>query len=106
MFYKDTMKDGRNLLLPTSFVSTVTICINLMTIYLYFNYKDLVPAIPNKFYIASFMIAIWAINYYIIIIKKEFLKRDFHKDKTGGISIIIYIIVNLVEVFSSIIQTN
>lgn len=26
MFYKDTIKDGRNLLLPTSFVSTVTIC--------------------------------------------------------------------------------
>lgn len=93
MFYKNKMKDKRNLLLPTSFVSTTIICINLMTIYFYFIYKDLVPAVPNKYFIVGFMIIIWLINYYSIIIKENFLKRNFHIDVKGGIAVIGYIIM-------------
>ena len=93
MFYKNKMKDKRNLLLPTSFVSTTIIWINLMTIYFYFIYKDLVPAVPNKYFIVGFMIIIWLINYYSIIIKENFLKRNFHIDVKGGIAVIGYIIM-------------
>lgn len=103
MFYKDTMKEGSNLLLTTSFVSTVMISINLITIYFYFNYKDLLSAIPNKYYIIGFMILIWGINYFFIIKKEDFLKRNFNKDKKEGTLVIVYIILTA---FFAIVAAN
>ena len=105
MFYKDTIKEKSNYTLSASFVSTVLISINLMSVYFLLEYLDLLPFIPSKYYIAVFMIILWIINYYGIVRKEEFLKFNFRKDKKGGILIILFMIATAV-LFISIANLN
>lgn len=92
MFYKDSIKEKGNYSLSASFVSTVLISINLMTIYFLFEYLNMFPFTLSKSYIVVFMILIWIFNYYGIVRKEEFLECDFGKDKKGGVLVIIFII--------------
>lgn len=93
MFYKDTIKEKSNFSLSASFVTTVFISINLMSIYFLLDYLDIVVQIPNKFYIVIFMVLIWIFNYFFIVKKEDFLNHNFQKDRTGGFIIIGYIIL-------------
>lgn len=93
MFYKDTMKEKTYLTFSTSLVSTLLVTINLMTVYFYLEYKDLVFAIPNKYFIIALCFLIWAINYFVIVRKERFLNRNFQKDKKGGYIVVGFIIL-------------
>lgn len=85
MFYKDTMKEKDLLIFYTSIVSTVIIQINLLSVYFALELTELVPTIPNKYYIILTGVIIFVLNYYLIVRKKKFLDYSFEKGKTGGI---------------------
>lgn len=50
-----------------------------------------------KFWIVLFMLILWSFNYYLFIKPRNFLRKDFKKDKKGGF-IIVFIIL-LIGVF-------
>lgn len=96
MFYKETIKEKANFSLSASFVTTVLISVNLISIYFLFFYLNMLVEIPNKFYIIIFMVLLWIFNYFFIIKKEKFLNYNFQKDKKGGYVIVIYIILTAV----------
>lgn len=96
MFY--AKREKHNHLQSTSFLSTVLISLNLITVFLTLNYLGLVQ-IVNPIVIGFSMIMLWMLNYYLIIRKEVFLNQDFEEDKNGGILVCCYIILSFLLVF-------
>ncbi|GAA4079395.1 hypothetical protein GCM10022389_26780 [Flavobacterium cheonanense] len=96
MFY--AIREKHNNILSTSFLSTLLISLNLIAVFLTLNYLGLVQ-IVNPIIIASSMVILWVLNYYLIIQKKAFLNQDFKEDKNGGILVCCYILFSFLLVF-------
>lgn len=103
MFYKKREKSHH--LFSTSLLSSLLIGFNLISIYFYLDYIDLVISIPNKYYVLLFFILVWSINYYGFIKKERFLKYNFKKDLIGGGLIVLYILLSVL-MFVSIANLN
>lgn len=93
MFYKDTIKEKNALIYSTAIVSSLLVNLNLMNIYYLFNYNDLSPSIPNKYYVIIFFVVSLLINYCLFVRRKFFLNQNFQKDKKGGFIIVAIVIL-------------
>lgn len=93
-YYKDKQNENEfQALFSATAVSTVIIYFVLLFAYGILNYFDFIPMINNKIYVIPFILIIGAINHYLFVKEKKFLRFDFHKDRKGGVYIITFIIV-------------
>ncbi|KQO32742.1 hypothetical protein ASF10_19995 [Flavobacterium sp. Leaf82] len=91
--------ENANFTLSASFVSTVLLAVNLITIFLFLNFYDIVTFIPDIKYLITSLICLWAFNYFFIVKKERFLEQNFEKDKTGGMCVVLYIILTFTFAF-------
>lgn len=96
MFYKDSKFESGNYTISTSVISTVLISINLMTIYFLLEYNEILILELSKGIVVTFMILVWALNYFLIVEKEKFLEFNFTKDKKGGYLIVAFILLSAV----------
>ncbi|WP_379804776.1 hypothetical protein [Flavobacterium ardleyense] len=79
-------------LISTSLASTFFVCFTLFAIMesiYFFKVSTSVNLGANyKFWILSFTFVIWFLNYYLFIKPRNFLRRDFTKDRKGGLVIV------------------
>ena len=86
--------------LSASFISTLLISLNLITILLMLDYYEVLEAFSTAT-IVFLTILIWFLNYFIVVRKESFLKKNFVEDKKGGLLVIAYIILTGVLVFAA-----
>ena len=100
--FRDFAKEGHKMsLISTSLASTFFLYFTLygiMGLIYFFKVSTFLNLGANyKFWILSFMLILWSFNYYLFIKPRNFLRKDFKKDKKGGF-IIVFIIL-LIGVF-------
>jgi hypothetical protein len=64
-----------------------------MSFYLLCSYFEIVPKIPNSYFIVGLLALVWVINYYFFVRDEKFLNYKFGKDKLGGYSVIAILIL-------------
>jgi len=95
-FYKDKYKDNdKQAIFGVICVSTTCICFNLLTVYFFFNFFDILPMFSNKYLVIPIMVGIGIVNYLFFIKDKKFLKYGFIKDRKGTVKIIAYYVISL-----------
>ena len=95
-FYKDRYKEGdKSAIWSVICVSTTCIGFNLLTVYFFFDFVDILPMFSNKYWAMSFMIGVGIVNYLFFIKDKKFLNCGFIKDRKGGAKIIAYFIISV-----------
>ncbi|MCW1147155.1 hypothetical protein [Flavobacterium lacisediminis] len=80
-------------LTSTAIFSCVFLCFVFYVLIL-FNYywtDKTIPNIDNIFVLLIFGVAIYMINYYLVVKNEIFLKRSFKKDKLGGFLVLMII---------------
>ncbi len=100
--FRDFAKEGHKMsLISTSLASTFFLYFTLygiMEFIYFFKVSTSLNLGTNyKFWIVLFMLILWSFNYYLFIKPRNFLRKDFKKDKKGGF-IIVFIIL-LIGVF-------
>lgn len=95
--FRDVVKEGHKMsLISTSLVSAFMLYFSLITISGLIDYfktsssADL--GFNYKFWILFFLFVIWFLNYYLFVKPRDFLRKNFKKDKKGGF-IIVFIIL-------------
>lgn len=97
-FFRDVVKEGHKMsLFSTSIMSIIILYFTLYGI-VGFVYFFKVTASFNlginyKFWIVSFAVVLWGINYYSFIKPRNFLRQDFKKDRKGGLIIIFVVLL-------------
>lgn len=91
MFYEKFEKE--NVVIYTLAFSTVLIGLNLITIYLFLNFYDIITQIPSKTLGITLIIFLGLCNYFFVLKNKIFLEQNFEKDRKGGVYVVIYIIL-------------
>ena len=84
----------RSALIITTVHSMLLLIFCLITILFYLNYYQFLDVeIPNKSFMIFFMIILGLINYVFFIKDKKFMNYNFKTDKTGGYTIIGFIVL-------------
>ena len=96
--FRDFAKEGHKMsLISTSILSTVILYFTLYGIIglvYFFKVSTFVNLGVNyKFWILSFMFILWFLNYKFFIESRKFLKKNFKKDRIGGILVSLFIIL-------------
>ena len=99
-FYRDQFKEGHKMaLISTSIVSAVIMFFMIIFIVggVYFFGDKSVPSLGKiyKIVIISSMSTLWALNYYLLIKPRHFLRENFVKDKQGGYVVLLFLIIIL-----------
>jgi hypothetical protein len=91
-FFRDSIKEGHKMsLISTSLLSTLFVYFLIVSIigaFYYFS-VEIIPSlgIYYKVVLIPAMFALWSINYYYFVKPRDFLRKDFKKDKKGGLLI-------------------
>ena len=91
--FRDFAKEGHKMsLISTSLASSFFLYFTIygiMGLIYFFKVSTSVNLGANyKFWILSFMFILWFSNHYLFIKPRNFLRKDFKKDKKGGLVII------------------
>lgn len=94
--FRDFSKDGHQMaLFSTSLASTFilhfTIDVIMGLVYFFKASTSLNLGDNYAFWILSFISLLWVLNYFLFIKPKKILKKDFKKDKKGGILILFFV---------------
>lgn len=84
-------------LISTSIASTLFLYFTLygiMGLIYFFKVSTFLNLGANyKFWILSFMLVLWFLNFYLFIKPRNFLRKDFKKDKKGGFLIVFIVLL-------------
>ncbi len=83
-------------LISTSLASTFFLYFSLYAIIGFFYFfkvsTSLNFGVNFKFWIILFMFILWFLNYYLFIKPRNFLRKNFQKDKKGGLFIVFVVL--------------
>lgn len=96
--FRDFVKEGHKMsLISTSIFSTIVLYFALYgivgLIYFFKASTSINLGVDYKFWLLLFMFILWFLNYEIFIKPRKFLKKDFKKDRIGGILILFFFIL-------------
>jgi divalent metal cation (Fe/Co/Zn/Cd) transporter len=104
-YYEGRPNEKNIILFSVTAVSTVVGFAFLFTIYLFLDYLDVLPMLPNKYYVIGVMILLGVFNYILFVRQKKFLEYGFKKDVNGGLLIVAYIVL-IAAIFITVANLN
>lgn len=106
-FFRDSIKEGHKMsLITTSIFITMINLFIIMALFgmFYFFRIEFSPSL-GKYYkviLIPSMFVLWLINYYYFIKPRNFLRKDFKKDKKGGLFIVfVFLLIGLLFVIGA-----